>query len=494
MTRLRLEIGPVIRQAEELHERVKKVLPAHTGLAGLATGAATAAREAERVSRQMKRPFGLHRLPATFLALALLVLIGWIYVTFFRVATLTIALPDRDAQELRTRVSHDKRVQFIPIAVPGSREGAELVASGKVDLAFVQGGIAIPAELPRLETPNSELVLWFVRSSADNAGGVKRILTSVAEEGSHSVAQAFTKAWRLADQIQYVHDWKRLSEEDRYAIPEDVDAVFVVKDPADEKTLHAADRLASAGFRLASPDLGARAGSFEFLRPTVIPAGYLRSIPAFPPVPVATYSVATYLVARDGLTPRLLATSSHLFDSSSPAISTGGFEPTVHETSDIFQGIDAFLGILINIGLAFLALLGWEMLAYRKRFHELNTLVSLISVHQSSKDVLGVTDARLRRNNLLYLSQCSDLLGLVSMIAGYYTQENSSLLFNNLSEIIHQRCDGLKINIQLKILHAIIDSEPIAEASSPLTGGESPPPPAIAAQDLSHALQPSNRE
>ena len=26
-----------------------------------------------------------------------------------------------------------------------------------------------------------------------------------------------------------------------------------------------------------------------------------------------------------------------------------------------------------------------------------------------------------------------------------------------MPEIIHQRCDGLKINIQLKILHAMID-------------------------------------
>ena len=42
------------------------------------------------------------------------------------------------------------------------------------------------------------------------------------------------------------------------------------------------------------------------------------------------------------------------------------------------------------------------------------------------------------------------------MIAGYSTQENSSLMFNNLPEIIHSRCDGLKINIQLKILHATI--------------------------------------
>jgi hypothetical protein len=47
------------------------------------------------------------------------------------------------------------------------------------------------------------------------------------------------------------------------------------------------------------------------------------------------------------------------------------------------------------------------------------------------------------------------------MIAGYYTQENSSLLFNSLPEIVHQRCDGLKINIQLKILHAGIETNPL---------------------------------
>ncbi len=44
-------------------------------------------------------------------------------------------------------------------------------------------------------------------------------------------------------------------------------------------------------------------------------------------------------------------------------------------------------------------------------------------------------------------------------MSGYYTQENSSLLFNNLSEVVHQRCDNLKLNIQLKILHAGIQLE-----------------------------------
>ena len=95
------------------------------------------------------------------------------------------------------------------------------------------------------------------------------------------------------------------------------------------------------------------------------------------------------------------------------------------------------------------------MFAYRKQFHELNSLVSIVSMLQSNKDVLGVP-VEIRGENLLYLSLCSDMLSLISAISGYYTQENSSLLFNNLSEVVHQRCDSLKINIQLKLLHAMV--------------------------------------
>ncbi|MGE3776670.1 MAG: hypothetical protein AB7F89_05765, partial [Pirellulaceae bacterium] len=421
---------------------------------------ASAAREAERVARQLQRPLGLHRLPAFFLAAALVMLAAWIFLTFFRASTLSVALPDRDAQDLRQRVLRDRRIHFRPVIIRGSREAADAVSSGRVDLAFIQGGIPIPPELPRLETSQPEVALLFLRSSIEEVPEVRRVLTSIADEGSHAVAQRFAQVWQLEGQVRYLHEWTQLTEDPNYAIPADVDAVFVVKDPADEKTLHASGRLAAAGFRLAPLDLGARAGRMEFLRPYVLPAGYLQSDPEFPNGEIETYAVATYLVARSGLTPRLLATASRLLEGRPPTITEQGYEITVSEASELFQGIEAFLGILINIALAFLALLGWEMLAYRKRFHELNSLISLISVHQSSKDVLGVADARQRRENLLYLSLCSDLLGLISMIAGYYTQENSSLLFNSLPEIIHQRCDGLKINLQLKILHAMIEVAP----------------------------------
>ncbi|HVC94449.1 MAG TPA: hypothetical protein VND64_12200 [Pirellulales bacterium] len=246
---LRLKIEGVIGAAERIGERVRIELPTHSGLAGVAENVAAAAREADRLSRKLKRPLSLHRAPAFFLAAAVLLLGIWMYFKFFHVSILSVALPDR-------------------VAITG-----------------------------------------------------------------------------------------------------------------------------------------------------------------------------------------------------------GQLRPNAFDASEMLQGVDAFLGIIVNIGLAFLALLGIEVMTYRKRFHELNSLVSLISMLQSNKDVLGIRDATVRAERLLYLSMCSDLLGLVSMISGYYTQENSSLLFNNLSEVIHQRCDGLKINIQLKILHAII---PPLEPTEPLKPGVTP--------------------
>lgn len=465
MSRLRLKIGPVIQNAVDVKTRVERELPTHTGLMSLASGVATAAREAEQVAQRLRRPFGVHRFPAAFLALALLMLAVWTYLYFYRTTRLTIALPDRDAWVLRNRVEQGDRLKIVPKTVPGSREAAKMVSDGDVDLGFVQGGIEIDPRLPRLETPHPEIVLWYVRSSIKNLADVKKVLTSVEGAGSHSVGQAFMKAWKLDRQVQFVHDWTKLSTDEKYLLPDDIDAVFAVKDASDDKTLRASERLAQAGFVLSSPDLGARLAHLEYLHAYVVPAGYLQSNPPYPSEPVTTYTVSTYLVARKSMSAPMLAAASHLLDGKPPSMSDMRYEPTLGETSELFQGIDAFLGIIINLVLAFLALTGLEMLAYRRRFHELNSLVSLISIHQSSKDVLGVSDPRQRHDHLLYLSLCSDLLGLVSMIGGYYTQENSSLLFSGMPEIIHQRCDGLKINIQLKILHATIQSDSVEPAS-----------------------------
>lgn len=457
---LRLEIDPVIQRAEELVAQVQRELPAHPGIIRASQGVAAAAHEAKRVARALHRPWGLHRLPALFLAVALLLFGGWVYWNFLHVATLTIALPEEDAIQLRERLACSGRVRFRQRITEGSRENAQLLHEGKVDLAFVQGGIPLAADLPRLQNPRPEMVLYFVRDGIAHPGQVRKILTSAEGQSSHSVAQVFVELWKIAGRVEFVHDWRKFSADPAYGIPADVDAVFVIKDLADHRTLNAAERLAAAGFRLTSPDLGAHALALDYLQSAEIPRGYLSQDPPIPQQSVATYSVATYLVARRDLTPRRLAAAAHLLDKDANTLTQRGFEPTVGEAAEVLQGLDSFLSILVYIGLAFLALLGLEAVTYRRRFHELNTLISLITMHQSDKDVLGLSNDAERRENLLYLCICSDLLGLISVIGGYYSQENSSLLYSSLLDVIHERSNGMKLNIQTKIMHASINLAP----------------------------------
>jgi hypothetical protein len=267
---LRLKIGPVIKTAEDVRDRVQREIPQHTGLMSLAEAVAAAARDAERVAQRLKRPFGIHRLPLAFLATTLIIFVVWssssIYFQFFRTKTLSVAVPDRDAQVIRDRVQRDK-IKFELVIVPGSRESVEMVKEGTADLGFVQGGIEIPQNLLRTETPHPEFVLWFVRSRIDDVRKIRRILTSTENAGSHSVSQAFMKAWNVDGQVSYLHDWNRLAREDDYSIPDDIDAAFLVKDPADLQTLRASERLADAGFELRSPHLGARVAQLEYLHP-----------------------------------------------------------------------------------------------------------------------------------------------------------------------------------------------------------------------------------
>ncbi len=203
---LRLEIDPVIRRSEELAERVQRELPGHAGLIRASAGVAGSAREAKRVSDTLRRTWGLHRLPALFLAITLLVFAIWIYWRFFHVSTLRIAVPEDDAVQLQQQLSEAGRVKFRPVETRGSRQSVQLLADGEVDLAFVQGGVPLPSHLPRLLNPSWEVVLYFVRDGVDHPAGVKRIMTSAAGQGSHSVAQAFVHLWQVDQQVSFTHD------------------------------------------------------------------------------------------------------------------------------------------------------------------------------------------------------------------------------------------------------------------------------------------------
>lgn len=465
---LRLQIGPVVRQAEKIAERVRRDMPQHDGLAAMASGVAMVAREAQRVSHQLRRPLGVHRLPALFLLLAMGGLAWGIYVQFFQVSRLRIAVSSRDAIELKRHL--DRRVQFDLRQTEGSVESLAMLERGQVDMAFVQGGVDLDRGgagrwLVR-EIPSPELVLLFTRGGVD-VTKVKRFLTSTREQGSHSLGQVFLRCWGLEKGASFLHEWSSLLADPAYQVPAEVDAVFVVKDPLSPQVPDAARRLAGAGFQLISPYIGAHALRLPYLHETTMRPGFIDPVTSIPSAELGTYSVSTFLVVSPDLSQRELAAADVLLRRQGMESPLSTFDSSTSNASEILQGMEAGLGVLVYVGLAFLGLLGLDVYAYQARFNELNSLVSLISIHQSSRDAIGGSPEK-RAKDVAYLRVCSDLLGLISVITGYYTQENASLMYNRLLDVIHERSSSLKINIQLKILHAMIEL--------PAQPGDSPDP------------------
>jgi hypothetical protein len=95
-----------------------------------------------------------------------------------------------------------------------------------------------------------------------------------------------------------------------------------------------------------------------------------------------------------------------------------------------------------------------EIASYRRRFHQLNTIISLIGIHQGNKDLLDESDPDVRRRHLNYLARCVDLLSLIDTIAGYYVQRNGSLLYSNLLSAVTQRSSNLKLAILMRMQQA----------------------------------------
>lgn len=451
----RVRIAPVVAEAEAIGRRVRRDLPDHPGLASLCDSVAVAAREAQEVALRLRRPIGLHRLPIVFLTLVVTALLAFLYQQFFAVNQVAIGAPDRDSVQLHAQLAHG--VQFRLQRTAGSAEGLALLKAGQVDVAVVQGGLDLWGDpgagwLVR-QLSFEELVLLFVRG-AQTPSSMRCVLTSVEGQGSHKLAQVLLPALG-APRVRYVHTWQRLVEDPAYAVPPEVDGVLVVKDLASDSVERAARALIAQGFHVASPYIGGQASRMRYLRETTIRPGYISVGATIPATPVLSYHVSSCLLMRPGLAPRQLAAVESLVrDPAAPL--AAGFELTLNNTSELIQGIESGMGILVYLGVAFLAILGIDIYTYRNRFNDLNSLVSLILMHQSTHGAIQPSVAE-RTKEVGYLRVCSDLLGLVGVITGYYAQENPSLMYNGLLEVVHARASSMKLNIQLKILHALID-------------------------------------
>ena len=449
-----LSVEQIIDTAQQVEERITSNLPGEAPLRDVAHAVTDAARLAQVRVRRLKRPYSVQRIRQYVVLAAAAILVWWVYTNVFgsRVATIAVTGTEYSVLEARADANNADKIRFLESA--GSSASVELVRQGHADMAVVQAGVALPEGFTILGVVRAEHVLYFTRDIQRSADRPPRVLTFARGQGSHILGQVFFELWGH-ERVEWIHTWRELAADAGYVIPADVEAIFVVVDPADPAMRDAIRRAAMAGFRLRDPDIGVHATHLTYLERVGIPRGYYSQ--ANPTIPdlasgrVQTYAVDNYLVAGEGVTDRQLGLALQAFELDPSTVGLG--TAVLHSRgSSVVADLGTVLEAAVNLVIILVALFGFEILLHRRYVHELNRLISCISLLQANLDIIGVKDKKVLAENVFYLDACADLLGLISTIGGYYGQENAALVFNGLTGLLHVRANNIKINIRLKLL------------------------------------------
>jgi len=372
---------------------------------------------------------------------------------YFQPRYVRVAVTAGDSALLRDRAAGNNAEYIGFVESAGSPANRELVQKGETDIAVVQGGIKLPDNFDFMGVVRVEHVLYFVRDAfPPRDGELPHVITFSEEQGSHVLGGLFFDRWGYSN-VEWIHAWGAIATDEDYAIPADAHAVFVVIDPADPTMERAIQRVAKAGFRLRDPEIGVHATHLSYLkRISVDSSYYCLDDPTIPDEELQTYTVDNYLVAGRPLTYRQRLAVVNAFGLSSPEEELSGTVLWSRGVS-LMADLDHILAVAVNFVVIMAGLLGVEVLLYRRYIHELNSLVSRVSLLQAECDLFGIKEKSTAEYNRLFLDACADLLGLISTIAGYYGKENAALMLNRYTRLIHTRANTLKINIQLKLLH-----------------------------------------
>ena len=283
--------------------------------------------------------------------------------------------------------------------------------------------------------------------------GRQRVITFHRGQGSEILGNMFFALWGYGP-IEWVYVWGELAG-GSYSITDADSTIFVVVDPADSYMQLAITRVAEAGFVLQDPNIGVHVTSMPYLARIEIEEGYyLAGRQPVPRTTMSTFAVDAYLVADPGLTERQRSAALVAFglQAQEGSISAGTL---LHSTgSSVMEDLATALAALVDLVVLLAALFGLEILVHRRYLHELNNMISRISLLQAEHDLLGPADRKEMERDIAYLDGCADLLGIISTITGYYGQQYAALVFSGLTGQFHARANDLKINIRLKLLHA----------------------------------------
>jgi hypothetical protein len=464
-----LSVEQIIDTAQQVEDRIANNLPGEAALRDVAHAVTDAARLAQVRVRRLKRPYSVQRIRQYVVLAAAAMLFWWLYTNVFgsRVATIAVTGTEYSVLKARADANNADKIRFLESA--GSSASVELVRQGQADMAVVQAGVAIPEGFTILGVVRAEHVLYFTRDVQRATAGVPRVMTFGAGQGSHILGQLFFELWGH-ERVEWLYTWGELAADVGYVIPLDVEAIFVVVDPADRAMRGAIRRAAMAGFELRDPDIGVYATHFTYLERVGIPRGhYSQADPTIPDIasgPMQTYAVANYLMAGEGVTDRQLGLALQAFELDPSTVGLG--TAVLHSRgSSLVADLGTVLEAAVNLVIILVALFGFEILLHRRYVHELNRLISCISLLQANLDVIGVKDEKVLADNVFYLDTCADLLGLISTIGGYYGQENAALVFNGLTGLLHVRANNIKVNIRLKLLRPEVTMLDTAGGAAP---------------------------
>ena len=443
-----LSLKEMIASAERVEQRIAETLPEDRDLCEVASATEETARHAAQQIRKMHGPMSLPKIRLYVTLIALAALIWWIYINYFQVRVVRVAISPGDSVLLS-----DEDLQTIKfVDSSGSAASTDLIEKGEAEMAFIQAGTQIPGDVAVLGTVRKEHVLFFTRKPLKLEGEIPRVITFNEGQGSHVLGKMFFQRWGY-DNVFWLHTWGRIGTDEGYAVPPDVDAIFVVVDPADAIMHRAIERVAKAGFRLQDPDIGVYANHLPYIEPIELDRGYYSfSNPTVPDTDrLKTYTVENYLVAGESVTHQQWLRAMKAFKLSPSAME---FSTSMLHSSgqSLTADLSNILAAAVNLVVIIAALFGIEILLHRRYIHELNSLISRISLLQADHNLQSVNNDKERTSTVFTLMAYADLLGLISTIAGYYSQANAALMFNGLTGAVHTRADTLKLNVQLKLI------------------------------------------
>ncbi|MCR4318574.1 MAG: hypothetical protein NUW37_19705 [Planctomycetes bacterium] len=455
-----LKIEPLIEKAERLHRSALKELSAHPGILNTLADLVSVTKRVKIFSQKQRRFFSLHRMPLYFGVLALIFVAYYVYATYVEIATITIARSARDTDDVERLFASQSDIgpdNVRTFEVAGTSEGIRMLVEGKAELAFAQGGIDVPPSCEVIGQLGTEYVLFLARgdpgSDFSKLQGSIRILTSYEDQGSHAVAKKFFQRYESVN-VTFEHDWPDRIKAKDFNIEPSIYGIFVVKDLRDHEVREFLKELHKQGFRMRPTDFGILRNTEPWLGVETLTAGAIVPGIPIPEADLEISTVATNLISGPKITPAQHDLVAGLFDHSS----VSSQNPLANNTWEFFQGLEALMMFIIELGIGVVALVGVEVLIFRKRFHQLSTLVSIIGTHQARKDVAVARDKGEIHEKIAYLEHCSDALGIIDSLAGFYVQCNPALVFDAGFQMLHQRIGSLKLNIQIKILQGVVNA------------------------------------